>query len=230
VNELERIRLEYARRGQDARYAQRYSTFNPAEVFMLQERERALLRLLADHLPSERSALRTLDVGCGHGHLLSEFVTYGFNRAGLMGIDYLPERLQLARKSYPALAFARANAAALPFADASFGLVLQFTVFTSVLDDAMRRALASEMLRVLKPDGFIVWYDYRWNPANHQVRGIGAGEIQRLFPDCRYDVRRVTLAPPLTRRIVPRSWLLGALLSTVPLLRTHYLAAIRKRQ
>ena len=229
MNELERIRDEYARRARDGRYAQWYSTFNPAEVFFLQERERALLRLLHDYLPSERSTLRTLDVGCGHGHLLSQFVTYGFRRAGLIGIDFLPERLERARKSYPALTFARANAAALPFADASFGLVLQFTVFTSVLDDAMRRALASEMLRVLKPDGFIVWYDHRWNPVNHQVRGIGAAEIRRLFPDCQYDVRRVTLAPPLTRRIVPRSWLLGAFLSAMPLLRTHYLAAIRKQ-
>ena len=230
MSELERVRHEYARRKQDARYSERYSTFNAADVFILQERERVLLQLLRCHLRGDWTAHRILDAGCGHGHVLAKFVAYGVNHVGLNGIDLLPDRVQMASAHYPMLNFACGNVAALPFTDSTFELVLQFTMFTSVLDNDLRHAMASEMLRVLKPNGFIVWYDYRWNPINHQVRGIGIREIQRLFPDCSYDIHRITLAPPLTRLIVPRSWLLGAVLSAVPLLRTHYLIAIQKRQ
>jgi hypothetical protein len=60
------------------------------------------------------------------------------------------------------------------------------------------------------------------------VRGIAAREIQRLFPGCSVNLRRVTLAPPLTRRLASRSWLACSLLEAIPLLRTHFLGVIRK--
>ena len=52
------------------------------------------------------------------------------------------------------------NAAALAFPDATFDLVVQSTVFTSVLDATMKHQMAAEMLRVVKDDGVILWYDY----------------------------------------------------------------------
>jgi hypothetical protein len=50
---------------------------------------------------------------------------------------------------------------------------MQFTVFTSILDKDMKRNIAAEMLRVLKPKGVIIWYDYFVNnPKNSDVRGV----------------------------------------------------------
>jgi hypothetical protein len=90
--------------------------------------------------------------------------------------------------------------------------------------------LAGELLRVLRrPGGVILWYDFWLNPTNHQTRGIRPAEIRRLFPGCRFACRRVTLAPPLARRLGPVSWTLGSLLEQVGLLNSHYLAAIRPR-
>ena len=43
-------------------------------------------------------------------------------------------------------------------------------------------------------------------PINPQTRSIRPAEIRRLFPNCRYDFRRISLAPPLARRTVPLSW------------------------
>ena len=64
----------------------------------------------------------------------------------------------------------------------------QFTVFISILDPAMGRAAAEEMLGVLKPDGAIPWFDCQFtNPWNPTVRGIGAAEIGQLFPNCKVD-------------------------------------------
>jgi len=41
----------------------------------------------------------------------------------------------------------------------------------------MKKKIAGEMLRVLKPSGFILWYDYHMNnPKNPDVRGLRKGD------------------------------------------------------
>jgi len=86
------------------------------------------------------------------------------------------------------------------------------------------------MRRVLKPDGIILWYDFRFdNPWNRAVRGIGRREIHELFPEYRIELRRVTLAPPIARWIAPRSRLVACALARLPPLRTHYLGVLRPR-
>lgn len=50
---------------------------------------------------------------------------------------------------------------------------MQFTMFTSILDDTMKRNIAKEMLRVLKPEGIILWYDYYISkPTNPDTKGV----------------------------------------------------------
>ena len=84
------------------------------------------------------------------------------------------------------------------------------------------------MVRVLKkPRGLILWYDFWWNPANDQTRGIRPAEIRRLFPDCRFHFSRITLAPPLSRRLAPLSRTLTHLLENLKMFNTHFLAAIQ---
>jgi len=107
--------------------------------------------------------------------------------------------------------------------------VSQFTVFTSILVPSVREAIAAEMLRVLKPNGLILWYDFRYNnPHNANVRAIEAREVKRLFPMCQVKFQKTTLAPPLARAMVPISWIAALALEKIPFLRTHYLATIRK--
>ena len=123
-----------------------------------------------------------------------------------------------------------ANAVKLQFPDEAFDVVVQSTVFTSVIDAQIKRQMALEMRRVLKPDGIIVWYDYFVNnPRNPDVRGVKRREIYELFADCRIDLQRITLAPPIARLIAPYSWLMCYLLERIPLLCTHYVGIIRKQ-
>ncbi len=149
-----------------------------------------------------------------------------------MGIDLLPERIAAARLATAAgVTFLCGSAAKLDFPDGAFDCVLQSTVFTSILDDAVRQQIAREMLRVLRPDGLILWYDFHVNnPWNPDVRRVSRREIRRLFPGCRVELRSVSLAPPLSRRIAPYSWLLCHLLSAIPFLCTHYLGFITREQ
>jgi len=121
------------------------------------------------------------------------------------------------------------DASHLPWPTGSFDIVHQGTVFTSILDDEMRRSVAREMLRVLKPGGVIAWYDFFVNnPNNAAVRGVGRGEIEAMFSGCHVRLKRVTLAPPLARHLVSISWTAALTLESLALLNTHYLGIIRR--
>lgn len=221
-----RIREAYARRHDNDRYA----WSNPAYVFMIQARERDVLAMLARHEFAQLGDTRILDVGCGSGQWLRDFVKWGARPSHLTGVDLLEERLADARRTCPAgITFVCGNAATLDLPASSFDLVLQSTVFTSILDAKLRQLLAAAMLRVVRPGGIVLWYDYFLdNPANRDVRGVSRREIHRLFAGCAIDLRRITLAPPLARAVAPYSQLCCQLLETIPVLRTHYLGVIRK--
>jgi SAM-dependent methyltransferase len=221
-----RIRAVYAKRQGDARY----SWFSPGYLFLVHERERQLLALLKRYDFAPLAAKKMLEIGCGTGYWLREFIKWGARPENITGVDLLPDRVAEARRLCPGEVRVECGSAAkLSFVDATFDLVLQSTVFTSVLDPAMKQQMASEMLRVMKGDGLILWYDYHvnnlWNP---DVRGVKKQEIYRLFPSCWIELRRITLAPPLARWFAPHSWGLASLLERIPFLCTHYLGVIRK--
>ena len=85
------------------------------------------------------------------------------------------------------------------------------------------------MIRVLHPGGMILWYDFWLNPTNPQTRGIRPSEIRRLFPGTLVELHKITLAPPLARRIVPLAWGLAFFMESLKIFNTHYLAAIRPK-
>lgn len=227
--DLDRLRTEYARRAQRFAGSDIYSPFNPAHLFMVQQRQRAMLRLLRQCGIYPLAGKRILEVGCGSGGVLLEFLGYGAEPPLLHGVDLLPDRLDEAHCRLPHLPLVCADGQSLPYPPASFDLVLQYTVFSSILDDSIKVSMAYEMLRVLKPDGMIFWYDFWINPANPQTRGIRPAEIRRLFPGCAFTFRRVTLAPPIIRRLVRFSWVLCILLEGLKVLNSHYLVAIQRQ-
>lgn len=227
MNEIERIKESYKKR--EHLPAQLYSFFNPGNLFMIQSREREILRLLKKNGIFSLKDRKILDIGCGRGGMLSNFVKYGASPHNLSGIDLLPERIKLAKISYPNINFRCGDASKLPYENSSFDIIMQFTVFTSILYDQMKISISSEMLRVLKQDGFILWYDYHMdNPWNPDVKGVKKKEIYQLFPDCSIYLKRITLLPPLTRLLIPYSLMLCYLLEKIPILCSHYLGLIRK--
>jgi SAM-dependent methyltransferase len=231
VTEPDRVRSVFAARDRSRETQSRWQLSNPACLHFVQERERLLLALLLRHgFDADRlESADVLSMGCGSGLELLDLVRYGAMPDRLIGLDLARERLQRAKVRNPALALIEANAADVPFRAGSFDLVFQFTLFTSVLESETRRKIAGEILRVVRPEGMIVWYDF-WpdNPRNPDVRGIRAAEIRSLFPECTYDRHALTLPPPISRWLVPRSWLLADLLSRIPPLKSFHLVGIRK--
>lgn len=222
--ELERIRRSYAQRAEIP--LDKYSCFEPAVLLKIQERERRMLEALAGAGRQNLSQARILEVGCGWGDVLHRFIGYGARPEHLHGIDLLAERTALARELGPNMNFVCGNGGALPYRDGVFDIAMQFTAFSSVLDRDMRVRMAKEMRRVLRPSGMVLWYDFWLNPTNREVRGIRPAEVRALFPGCRYRFLRLTVAPPLARRVAKRSVLICQLLERVPFLLSHYLALI----
>ena len=228
IDEKERIRAAYKKRKNDAKL---YSLFNPGQLFMAQQLERTLLRALSNHGVRSLNDKRLLEVGCGTGWRLRQFINYGAKPENLSAVDLQEEAVKAAQSINHNIDFRCSNAANLPYSDESFFLVMQFVMFTSILDQNIKRDAAAEMLRVLQPDGVILWYDYYVSkPTNRDARGIGRREIRDLFPDCTFEFHRVTLAPPLARVIAPHSFLLCYLLEKIPWLCMHYFVVIRKQR
>jgi ubiquinone/menaquinone biosynthesis C-methylase UbiE len=228
-NEAELVRQRYQRREQTVP-AGRYSHFNPGSLFLYQQRERALLALFKREGLTELAGLRVLDLGCGHGMWLRDLVRYGAKPSDLTGTDIIGHRLQASRQLSPNIPLALADGSFLPFRTGSFDMVLQATVLTSVLDKGTRQRMAREMMRVLKPRGAIIWYDFRYhNPNNPDVMGIPRGLIRELFPDCRISLKVITLLPPLARFVAPAGRWWCEFFSLLPPLRTHYIGTIRPK-
>jgi SAM-dependent methyltransferase len=231
MDELARIRAEYARRARDPRLSGLYSLYRPDMQFFAQTRERATLGLLRDAGYEPLSDLEVLEMGCGVGGVMLDLLRWGADAAQLHGCDLLPGRVQQARKRLPAsTSLATADGGALPYRSARFDLVLQFGVLTSILDPDLRQRMADELWRVLRPGGAVLWYDFRVQGRNPAVRAIHPREVRGLFPRGVLTARRVTLAPPISRRLASVSWLLCELLARIPWLRTHDLILIVKQE
>jgi len=231
IQERQRIRHEYGQRQERLGGSDRYSPFNLAHLFTMQQRERAELHLLKREGFYPLSERRILEIGCGRGGILLKYLNFGASPHLLHGIDLLQDRVADAHVTLPHAQLACADGTQLPYADNCFDLVLQYTAFSSILDDRVKETLAAEMMRVLhKPNGLIVWYDFWLNPTNSQTRGIPPREIQKLFPGARFDFRRITLAPPIVRRLISVSWLFCLLLEKLIFLNTHYIVAVRLDQ
>jgi len=226
--EIQRIRCEQQRRRYEVS-PMFYSLARPQSQFLYFQILRNVITSLARRKRFPLEGLRIADIGCGTGGWLLEFCQWGGESGNLCGIDLDPDRIAEARRRLANVDLVCGSAEVLPWADATIDVVCQATLMTSILDLGLKRRVASEMLRVLKPGGLIMWYDLRVdNPRNPSVRGIGAREIRELFPNCAISLRSVTLAPPIARAVVPLSWVTALILEKVPLLRSHYLAIISK--
>lgn len=91
-----------------------------------------------------------LDLGCGAGHYFDVLAATGRT---VVGLDYSADQLRFAARRSPRVV--RADAAALPFADAAFPAVAAMWISTDVDDFA---PVLGEAARVLTPGGVFVFF------------------------------------------------------------------------
>lgn len=222
---MERLRAVYDGYDRDDAARRRWDPANPGNRAIHAERT-ARIAVLTDPL-----AYPVLDVGCGTGQVLEELAGKSGRPPVRIGVDLVADRLVQARARVPDVALVQAEGSALPFTDGAVGTALAFTLFSSLLDEGLARAVAAEVARVVRPGGTLLWYDLRRrNPRNPEVRPWSVPEIAVLFPGWEIDLAPITVLPPLARRLGPFTRLAYPALAPVRPLTTHLIGVLRRPQ
>jgi SAM-dependent methyltransferase len=197
----------------------------------MQEVERALLHAFAN-AEVKLAGARVLDIGCGSGYWLNRLREFGARDCH--GIDLMENRIENGKHHYPPLKLQVASATELPFEDAEFDLVTQFTCLSSIIDPDVRLAAAREMRRVAG-SGWVLSFDMRGlrRPGSRSRGGgtptvaLDERELRRLFGSPTL-LRREALSFELAQ-ITGWHPVLASTLAALRPLRSHLLGLWRDR-
>jgi len=228
LSEIEDIAKRYKNR---EKFDFRYNMLNPSIYKGEQEKERALIKWIKSCSLFPVEEKRLLEIGCGSGGNLLQFLRLGFSPENLVGNELLQDRINKAGKRLPAaLNLLPGNALDLTIQECQFDIVFQSMVFSSILDEKFKFQLAKRMWGWVKEGGGILWYDFIYdNPWNKDVKGIPYQKVKEYFPEGSIKKWKITLAPPLSRvvtKIHPSSY---NIVNLFPFLRTHILCWIQKK-
>lgn len=222
--ELERIRAALRQR------TQRYDPLEPWIYMSHQERERAFIRWVDHAGLAPLADKRLLEVGCGTGTNLLQFLRLGFAPEKLVGNDLMEERIAVARHILPSdVTLVAGDASTLAAVEGGFDVVFQSLMCTSILSPTFLQEVADRMWALTRPGGGVLWFDLIVNnPSNPNLRAISIRRLRKLFPSSNPKIWRVTLAPPISRlvtRIHPSAY---SAFNLVPALRVHVMAWLPK--
>ena len=224
-DELDRIRRTYEAYEASGR-DRLWSRSNPGIARCSLQAREAVVDLLSRSLPPGTPSV--LDLGCGDGSLAADCQRAGI-AAAWTGVDLRPRAVEQAQGAHPWATFVTAAADDLPFPAAGFDAVVATTLFSSLPSRSMEQDVAGEIARVLKPGGWLVWYDLRYgNPGNAGVHAVTRDHLAALFPAWRAELRTLTLLPPLARRLGPATALAYPALHAIPPLRSHLVGRLQR--
>jgi SAM-dependent methyltransferase len=124
---------------------------------------------------------RTLEVGCGEGRVTRDLAARGHR---IVGLDCSPALLRHAAMADSAGRYVRADAAAVPFADGAFDLVV---AYNSLMDVDDMPGSVDEAARVLAPGGRLCFC------VTHPF--MDAGRFESRAPDAPFVVAGAYLGP-----------------------------------
>lgn len=150
--EIDAVRERYERR----KFTIEKDRYNPLRASVWQsvhERQRVMLLLFAKLGFKSFHNTKLIEVGCGAGGNLLEFLRFGYQPDNLLGIELLEDSVSKANKVLPSGLVQLGDALSANIPCTSYDIVYQSVVFSSLLDDAFQQALANKMWSWAKPGG-----------------------------------------------------------------------------
>jgi 2-polyprenyl-6-hydroxyphenyl methylase/3-demethylubiquinone-9 3-methyltransferase len=172
---------------------ERWQTASDHPIALLRAENRLRNPWIANSIPSPS---RILDMGCGAGFLTHEMAQYGHDA---VGVDLSEESLAIAQKldSTGRIQYLKADAAAVPFPDASFDVVCAMDLLEHVENPA---AVVQEASRLLKPGGLFFFHTFNRTPLSWFLVIKGVEWSVKNTPD-RMHVYRLFLKPQELEKI-----------------------------
>jgi ubiquinone/menaquinone biosynthesis C-methylase UbiE len=207
---------------------------NPGVLFQNLAQDAAMVRALG-WMKAEPGSMRVLDVGCGDGGSLWLLQRLGFEPANLFGVDIQEERIRKAKTRNPVATFECVDATCLAFRDDTFDIAMESTMFLQLTDDDVARRIASEMVRVTRPEGALLVSDWRYGkPGSKEFKGVSRKRIEDLYQVGTrtrvVETFRGPLIPPVGRflsKYLPSCYF--AVQGLFPPLVGHVITVLRKR-
>lgn len=138
-----------------------------------------------------------LDVGCGSGQSLRILMNIGYLPFNMYGIDNIEERIDDGVRRFPNINFKCGDACSMNYADSSFDLVMESTLFITIKDD-IAVPIAEEMMRVVKPNGHILLIDWQYDYFHKEYKALNSARIKKLFPKYKIITSKDgSLIPPI---------------------------------
>lgn len=200
----------YLRLGND-----RNNVLNP-EVMM---QSLAHQRCQMEAFRNVRSDAHILDVGGGNGAGITRLIEFGFKPERLAMIEIQKGRVNDARRKVPsAVELVEGDASSMPFESGRFDVVTSSTMFIAITDSNVSKAIAQEMLRVTKPGGRLLIFDWRYDGGRWGYCKFDRKRIGELFGDAVKLERTIKgqLVPPLGRALSKRLPSLYFLIQRLP--------------
>ena len=154
---------------------------NPGVLFQTLAHDISIINAIRS-IDVDFTGCQVLDIGCGNGDGLVNYLRLGLKPMNLFGIDILEERIREAEEKYPNAHWICGDARNMDFLDEEFDLVFESTMFVQIVDHDLSREIAEEMIRVVRMGGYIILTDWRYSyPMRSEYNGLSQKRIIQLF-------------------------------------------------
>jgi len=223
---------------QDGYNENTYTTLRDDILIFKQDTEKRLVKIIRESFNGDIKKLTVLEVGTGWGQRFRSFLDMGFESSNLYGIDLLQNFIESARKWSGDLNFICGDAQNLPYENDSFDIVFQCVAFSSIIDRNIIKNICSEMIRVVKDDGIIIWIDFgikgqkKYYEGTQYLQSIELNEIKSFFPDCNMKFENKIYLKPFFWKICNHkdkyNKILYKFFSNFNLCKSHYVIVLKK--
>jgi ubiquinone/menaquinone biosynthesis C-methylase UbiE len=214
-NDIERIKTVYEGKGEGREpfwSPQNWGPLIPEIQFGEGQFRDLLIEALREHglQTSDMAGLSVIELGCGWGRNLHQFVELGIAVGNIAGVDLIEHFIAFGRSQNPALDIAVGDATRTGFGDSAFDVVLLHTVLSAITDRDLHGKLLREARRLVKSAGIVIVFDI----ANGYPVGrtnVSGEELVFIQPVPRASLCATAAEAGLTMRSCRRSGLMPRL-------------------